>query len=174
MNTLTLGAPALPAFAIHSGDPQLDQGLQSIEHRFVQMHLKAESLHISKEQQWHAFWRRFVSNRPQPEVNFEAHDLLIVLMGNQRSGGHSVAIGPVEATPNGMQVGVLFWERCCEPGSLGPHRDWHVRVVHGDLERIKQRHACCRWRVLRALVLRLFLGPARVRAPPLRPLTPAI
>lgn len=138
MNTLTFGAAALLAFALRSGDSELDQGLQSIEHRLVQTHSKAESLHITNKQQWHGFWRRFTLSLPPPKVNFQAKDLLIVLMGNQPSGGYVVAIGPLESTPNQLQVSVLF----CRPDAriaqvaevTSPYAIRFVDKVEGQLK----------------------------------------
>lgn len=98
--------------------PSID--LRPIQHRFVQLQVGAERLHIQSPAHWQAFWRRFSTTAP-PDVDFRRHDVLVVLMGTQGSGGYSIGIRAVDAEDGGTRVGLLL----CRP----PQGSAQVAVV---------------------------------------------
>lgn len=88
--------------------PQLD--LSPIQHRFVEMSVGAERLHIRTTAQWQAFWRRFAASSA-PDIDFRNNDVIVVLMGTQGSGGFSIRIDQVDSEPRGTHVRLLV----CRP-----------------------------------------------------------
>lgn len=84
--------------------------LRPIQHRFVELEVGAERLHIQNPAHWQAFWRRFSATDP-PDIDFRGHDVLVVLMGTQGSGGYSIHIQSVDAGPGGTRVKLLH----CRP-----------------------------------------------------------
>ena len=89
--------------------PSID--LRPIQHRFVELGVGAERLHIQSPAQWQAFWRRFSAADP-PDIDFRRHDILVVLIGTQGSGGYSIRILAVDAGPGGTRIKLL---RCRPP-----------------------------------------------------------
>jgi len=94
------------AFDCHASQPDL----RPIQHRFVELGVGKEQIHIQSLDQWQAFWRRFSTSRP-PNIDFQHHDVLVVLMGTQGSGGYSIRIKDVVARQLGTDVKVLL----CSP-----------------------------------------------------------
>lgn len=88
--------------------PPID--LRPIQHRFVELQLGAERLHIQSRAQWQAFWGRF-SDSTAPDIDFRRHDVLVVLMGTQGSGGYSIGIRRIDAGKDGTSVRLLL----CRP-----------------------------------------------------------
>ncbi|MRW89476.1 hypothetical protein GJ699_05720 [Duganella sp. FT80W] len=92
---------------------QFDQDFKAIAHQLVLLNPQAQQLHFHDAQQWQAFWTRFATDGSAPAVDFRRHDVLVVLLGNQGSGGYAVRIGPVVSTAHGARVTVLV----CRPAS---------------------------------------------------------
>jgi len=84
--------------------------LRPIEHRFVELRVDAERLHIQSPAHWQTFWRRFSTTDP-PDIDFRRHDVLMVLMGTRGSSGYSISIQAVDARPVGTRVTLLL----CRP-----------------------------------------------------------
>lgn len=63
---------------------------------------------IADQMAWRDAWSRLVSPRrpmpPLPEVDFAKEIVVVVAMGRQRSGGHSIRIVAVERQVSGVQV----------------------------------------------------------------------
>ena len=95
------------AFCAAAEDRTRSIDLRPIQHRFVELGVGAERLHIQDAAHWQSFWRRFSGTAP-PDVDFSRHDVLVVLMGMQASGGYSIGIRAVDAGRRGTRVRLLL------------------------------------------------------------------
>lgn len=116
---------ALASFAA-SGTCATQLDLSPIQHRFVEMSVEAERLHIRNVVQWQAFWRRFVATSA-PDIDFSKNDVIVVLMGNQGSSGFSIRILDVDSKPHGTRIRVLD----CRPSrwTLGFEETSYLAVI---------------------------------------------
>ena len=101
---------AVRAQAVEPQTTTVKQALGRIHDRLVEARVRPERHHFRSASDWEAFWRRF-SEPPAPTIDFSVHDVVLVLMGTQSSGGYSVRIEDVGAggTP---RASVLY----CRPG----------------------------------------------------------
>lgn len=104
--------------------PQLD--LRPIQHRFVEMSVGAERLHIRNAVQWQSFWGRFAATSA-PDIDFSKNDVIVVLMGNQGNSGFSIRILDVDSKPHGTRIRVLD----CRPSRwpLGSEETSYLAVI---------------------------------------------
>jgi len=139
--TTFFGLLALSLCAAADGRPT-PVDLRPIEDRFVELEVGAERLHIQSPAQWQAFWRRFSSTAPA-DIDFRRHDVLVVLMGTQGSGGYSIHIQAVDAVAGGTRVKLLS----CRP----PWGSTQLAVVTSpyDAQRVPKLATPIEWRTVK-------------------------
>jgi hypothetical protein len=75
---------------------------------------------VTNETQWAEVWKKHSVRekpaKPLPKVDFEKETVLVVSLGQKRSGGHSVEIAALEKT--GDKTKVLLKTRAPKPGGI--------------------------------------------------------
>jgi PrcB C-terminal len=91
--------------------PEMTQSLGTIAPQFVAQSVREERHYLRRASDLETFWRRFDPSSPPPVVDFSRYDVVVVLMGTQRSGGYSVRVASAERKGRDLVVSVLL----CRP-----------------------------------------------------------
>lgn len=113
-NILMLSAISLIA---HASSPEPSIDLRKIEHRFVELGVKQETLAIRDAGEWKTFWRRFAQEQEsrEPVIDFDRFDVLVFLMGAKPSGGFGVKIEQVEKAQRHIDADNVVQAVMCLP-----------------------------------------------------------